>query len=134
MINNVTLIGRLTRAVELKYTQSGLAVSRFTLAVNKFGKDDANFINCVAFKGTAEALANHTDKGSLVGVVGALETGSYEKDGVKRYTTDVICNSVQFLEPKKDRQQSKHQSTTQSNTDPFDSGQPVDIDTDDLPF
>ncbi len=131
MINNVTIVGRMTRDPDLKYSASGTAIARFTLAVNKFGKDEANFINCVAFKKTAEALANYTKKGSLIGVVGSIETGSYEKDGVKRYTTDVLCNSVQFLEPKSSGQstQSNNQSTNQG--DPF-SGESMNPD--DLPF
>lgn len=128
-MNNVTIVGRMTRDCDLKYSASGTAIARFTLAVNKFGKDEANFINCVAFKKTAEALANYTKKGSLIGVVGSIETGSYEKDGIRRYTTDVLCNSVQFLEPKRDGQST--QSNNQSQGDPF-SGESMNPD--DLPF
>lgn len=137
MINNVTIVGRMTKSADLRYSQSGTAIARFTLAVNKFGKDEANFINCVAFKKTAEALANYTDKGSLVGVVGSIETGSYEKDGIKRYTTDIICNSIQFLDSKKESQQGNQPNyqSKQSQPDPFSyNGQPIDIPESDLPF
>lgn len=131
MINNVTIVGRMTRDPDLKYSSVGTAIARFTLAVNKFGKDEANFISCVAFKKTAEALANYTKKGSLIGVVGSIETGSYEKDGVRRYTTDVLCNSVQFLEPKSSGQSTQSNNQPSNQDDPF-SGESMNPD--DLPF
>lgn len=101
MINNCTLVGRLSRAVDLKYSNNGTAIASFTVAVNRFGKDDADFINCIAFKKSAEALANFTDKGSLIGLTGSIQVRSYEKDGQKRWVTEVLTNSVQFLDSKK---------------------------------
>ena len=85
-MNNVVLVGRLTKDIELKYTQSGMAVAKFTLAVNrqfkKEGQPDADFIMCTAFSKTAENLANFMRKGSQIGVVGSIQTGSYDnKDG-----------------------------------------------------
>lgn len=108
-VNNVVLVGRLTKDVELKYTQSGMAVAKFILAVNrqfkKEGQPDADFITCTAFSKTAENLANFMRKGSQIGVVGNIQTGSYDdKDGKRVYTTDVICNNIQFLESRQEQQ------------------------------
>ena len=106
MINRVVLVGRLTRDPELKYTTNGIANLRFSIAVNRTftsqnGERQADFINCVAWRGQAENMAKFLRKGSLIGVEGRIETGSYQaKDGSMRYTTDVVCDSVQFLEPR----------------------------------
>src|SRR5690606_14731108 len=143
MLNRVVLVGRLTKDIELRYTPNGIAVANFTLAVNrpfkKDGEQQADFINIQVWRAPAENAANYLSKGSLCGIDGKIQTRNYEgSDGKRVYVTEVVADSVQFLEPKKDSKQSNHQSTTQSNnqqnTDPFDSGQPVDIDTDDLPF
>lgn len=110
MINNVALIGRLTRDPDLKYIPSGSAVSKFGLAVDKNlskekkaemesqGKYTADFINIVVWGKIAENCANFLKKGRLVGIQGRLQSGSYEKDGVRFYTTDVVANQVEFLE------------------------------------
>lgn len=105
MINNVALTGRITKDIELTYTQGGMALAKFTLAVNrsfkKEGQPDADFIRCVAFDKRAEIVANHLRKGSLVGIEGRIQTGSYDdKDGKRVYTTDVVVNNVAFLEPR----------------------------------
>ena len=103
MINRVVLVGRLTRDPELKYTTNGIANLRFSIAVNRTftsqnGERQADFINCVAWR---ENMAKFLRKGSLIGVEGRIETGSYQaQDGSTRYTTDVVCDSVQFLEPR----------------------------------
>ena len=118
MINAVVLVGRLTRDPELKYTQSGLAYLRFILAVNrraKNGEQEADFITCVAWRKQAENMANYLSKGSLVGVEGRIQTGSYEKDGQRIYTTDIVVNNVQFLESRRD---STNAAPTQSNYQP----------------
>lgn len=115
MINRVVLVGRLTRNPELKYTTNGIANLRFSLAVNRSysgpnGERQADFINCVAWRGQAENMAKFLHKGSLIGVEGRIETGSYQtQDGSTRYTTDVVCDSVQFLEPKNNGQQGQNQ-------------------------
>ena len=101
-MNSVNLIGRLTKDVDLRYTQSGLAVGRFSVAIDRPKKDGqsngADFPNCVACGKTAENLANYVHKGEMVGVTGCIRTGSYEnKDGRKVYTTDISVASVQFL-------------------------------------
>lgn len=104
-MNNVSLIGRLTKDPELRYTPSGVAVARFTLAVNrqykKEGEQQADFINIVTWRKTAENTANFLRKGSLAGVVGRIQTGSYDgQDGKKVFTVEVVAENVQFLEPK----------------------------------
>ncbi|KLA45213.1 single-stranded DNA binding protein (Ssb) [Ligilactobacillus ruminis] len=101
-MNSVNLIGRLTKDIDLRYTQSGLAVGRFSVAIDRPKKDGqdngADFPNCVAYGKTAENLANYVHKGEMVGVTGCIRTGSYTgKDGRKVYTTDISVASVQFL-------------------------------------
>lgn len=146
MINNVTLVGRMTKDPELRYTPAGAAVCTFTLAVNrKFtnqqGEREADFINCVVWRKPAENTANFTNKGSLVGVTGSIQTRSYEgQDGKRVYVTEVQADSVQFLEKKADganndgqaRQQQKPQ--TKVDEDPFANSGQIDISDDDLPF
>ncbi len=106
MINRVVLVGRLTKDPELKYTQTGIAVTRFTLAVNRAfqsasGEREADFVSCVAWRKQAENVANFLKKGSLVGVDGRIQTGSFEgQDGKRVYTTEVVADSTQFLEPR----------------------------------
>ena len=102
-INTWVGVGRITKDIELRYTQSNLAVAKFTVAVNrKFNKDETDFIQIVVWRQSAENVAKYCNKGSLVGITGAIQTGSYDnKDGVRVYTTEVIADSVQFLEPKK---------------------------------
>lgn len=109
MINNVMLEGRLTKDPDNRMTQSGMAVSSFTLGVNrsfkKEGQPDADFPMCVAYGKTAEIIGNNLHKGSLIGVVGRLQTRSYDnQQGQRVYVTEVIVNEVSFLEPKKQTQ------------------------------
>jgi single-strand DNA-binding protein len=101
-MNSVSLVGRLTRKPEVKYTADQLAVTRFSIAVDRpprQGKErEADFPTIVVFGKQAENCAQYLDKGRLVGVEGRLQTGSYtNKDGVKVYTTEVIANRVEFL-------------------------------------
>jgi single-strand DNA-binding protein len=106
MMNRVVLVGRLTKEVELRYTPSGVAVATFTLAVNRTftnqqGEREADFINCVVWRKPAENAANFLKKGSLAGVDGRLQSRSYEdKDGKRVFVTEVVAESVQFLEPR----------------------------------
>lgn len=105
-MNRVMLIGRLTTKPELRYTGANLPYTRFSLAVNRAfsnaqGERETDFINIVVWRKQAENVCNFLNKGSLVSVEGRLQTGSYDdKDGNKRYTTDVVADSVQFLESK----------------------------------
>lgn len=107
MINNVVLVGRLVRDVDLKYTNSGKVATNFTLAVNRDfknekGENEADFISCAAFGKQAENMARFLGKGSLIGVEGRISTRSYQaKDGKTVYVTEVITSKVGFLESKK---------------------------------
>lgn len=108
MINSVALTGRLTKDVDLRTAQSGTSVARFTLAVNRqYSKDkDADFINCVAFKKTAEVLQQFAGKGRLIGVTGSIQTRHYTgKDGKEVYVTEVVVDNFSLLESRRERDQ-----------------------------
>ncbi len=101
-MNNVVLIGRLTKDVELQMTQSNKIFTKFTLAVNR-KTDETDFINCVAWNKTAELMNQFLRKGSLIGIEGHIQTRSYENQhGQRVYVTEVLVNTLEFLE-KKDR-------------------------------
>ncbi|EAF6815777.1 TPA: single-stranded DNA-binding protein [Listeria monocytogenes] len=166
MMNRVVLVGRLTKDPELRYTPAGVAVATFTLAVNRTftnqqGEREADFINCVVWRKPAENVANFLKKGSMAGVDGRVQTRNYEgNDGKRVYVTEIVAESVQFLEPRnsnggggnnyqsgnnnnnynsggfgQDQQQSQNQNYQSTNNDPFASdGKPIDISDDDLPF
>ncbi|MFT9313892.1 single-stranded DNA-binding protein [Leuconostoc pseudomesenteroides] len=141
MINRVVLIGRLTKDVEVKYTQSGVAVGTFSLAVNRqftnaSGEREADFINAVIWRKAAENFANFTHKGALVAIEGRLQTRNYEDGNGKRvYVTEVVADNFSLLEKKSDGQQSAPKSQT---PDPFanqgNKSNEIDISDDDLPF
>ena len=109
-MNIVTLMGRLTAEPELKTTQSGLNYCRFTVAVDRPTSKDkdkerkTDFISCVAWRTTAEFICKYFSKGSRIALNGNIQTGSYEKDGQKTYTTDVIAEKVYFCESKQSQQ------------------------------
>jgi len=116
-MNKVVLIGRLTRDPELRYTGSNTPDATFSLAVNRNfsnqnGEREADFINIVVWRKQAENVKKYCTKGSLVAVEGRIQTGSYEKDGQRVYTTDVVADSVQFLESKA---QSENRMTSDSD-------------------
>lgn len=157
MINRVVLVGRLTKDPELRYTPNGIAVAKFTLAVNRpfsnqQGEREADFISIVVWRKQAENASNYLNKGSLCGIDGRLKTRSYDNSkGDRVYITEVVADSVQFLEPKNSRNSNGktskgNQSSGQSNSqqrnqgepepnDPFAyDGKPIDISDDDLPF
>ncbi len=109
MLNKVVLIGRLTKNPDLRHTQSGIAVARFTLAVdrgfkNQQGEKQADFIPITVWRGAAESCAKYLSKGRLVAVVGRIQTGHYDKDGQRVYTTEVVADEVRFLEFKKEQE------------------------------
>ena len=105
-MNKVELVGRLTRDVEIRTTESGTVTARFSIAVSRRFKNaegvyEADFINCVAFGKTAEFIGKYFSKGSMIGVTGRIQTGSYtNKDGQKVYTTDVVVEECEFAESK----------------------------------
>jgi single-strand DNA-binding protein len=160
MLNRVVLVGRLTKDPDLRYTQSGTAVANFTIAVNRpfsnqQGNREADFINCVIWRRPAENLANFMKKGSMIGVDGRIQTRSFEgQDGKMVYITEVVADSVQFLESKgsssqggggqgsyaspgfqPNQNQNPNRNQNQYENDPFkDNGEPIDISDDDLPF
>lgn len=137
MINNVVLVGRLTRDVELRHTPSNQAVATFTLAVNRNfknadGNREADFINCVMWRQQAENLANWTKKGHLIGITGRIQTRSYEnQQGQRVYVTEVVAESFQVFEK---RDNVANQASMEDQIPPNFSGQPMDIDDDGLPF
>lgn len=157
MINNLVLVGRLTRDVDLRYTGNGTAVGNFTLAIdrpfnNSQGERDTDFINCVIWRKDAENLANFSRKGSQIGITGRIQTRTYEHDQKGTvYVTEVVAEDFQLLEPKsvtekrdpqpnnqgggqQQRQQSQQQQF-QDAPDPFaQSGDKVEISDSDLPF
>lgn len=155
-MNNVNLIGRLTKAVDLRYTQNGVAYGSFTIAVNRRfknqnGEREADFINCVIWKKGAENLANFTQKGSLIGVSGAIQTRNYDnQQGQRVYVTEVLVENFDLLESRKTADNGVLNSggiNTQSynknqnlggnfaNNDPFTAnGETFDVQDDDLPF
>lgn len=125
-MNNVILIGRLTRDPELRYTTSQMAVATFTLAIDRPTKADrekeTDFPRVKAFGKTAENCEKYLAKGRLVAVQGSIQTGSYEdKDGKRVYTTDVIANRVEFLEWG-DRPQSNAPANSGAQTSGFNAG------------
>lgn len=133
-MNQVALIGRLTREPDVRYTTEGLAVARFTLAVDRRVKKDggqtADFISCVAFGKSGEFVEKYFSQGLRVGVAGRIQTGSYEnKDGQKVYTTDVIAESLDFADGK--QQQS---NATPAQDLPEDKWVNADTLEDELPF
>lgn len=136
-MNNVSLVGRLTKDVELKYTGSQTAVATGTLAVNRQfksanGEKEADFINIVAWRKTAEIIANYTSKGSQIGITGRIQTRSYEgNDGKRVYVTEVVAETVMLLDNKSNNQQPQPQQKQES---PFSTSSAVDIDDLTLPF
>ena len=148
-MNRVVLVGRLTRDPELRTTSSGTSQTRFTLAVNRRtagadGQREADFISCVAWRGTAEAIAKYLKKGRELAVEGRIRTGSYDaQDGTKRYTTDVVVDNFTFIGSGSgantnndfDNGPSNDIATTDISEDPFkDFGNEVALSDDDLPF
>ncbi len=164
MLNRVVLVGRLTKDPELRYTPNGIAVTSITLAVNRpfsnqQGNREADFINVVIWRKQAENVANYLRKGSLAGVDGRLQTRSYENNEGKRvFITEIVADSVQFLESKgsnnsggnqgggdnygppnqggyPNNNQNQGRNNQSFSDDPFASdGKPIDISDDDLPF
>ena len=138
MINNVVLVGRLTRDPELRYTPSNVAVATFSLAVNRnfknqAGDREADFISCIMWRQQAENFSNWCKKGNLVGITGRIQTRSYDnQQGQRVYVTEVVAESFQTLE-KKDN--SANQSSMENQMPQnFGTSEPMDISDDDFPF
>lgn len=152
MINNVTLVGRLTKDPDLRYTQSGTTVGQFTLAVNRNftnqqGDREADFINCVIWRKAAESFANYARKGTLIGLTGRIQTRNYDnQQGQRVYVTEIVVENFQLLESKEVNEQRRSSKPEQATFDkqatdkpdplvPFSKDvSPIDISDDDLPF
>lgn len=149
-MNNVSLLGRLTRDPELRYTPSGTAVTRITVAVDRGlskekkqaaqanNQPTADFINCTGWGKTAELISNYFSKGNQIGIVGRIQTGSYEKNGQMVYTTDVFINSVSFVGSKNTNNSANNQpggySDSYANEEPIDDSGYFPINNGDIPF
>ena len=144
-MNKVCLTGRITKNIELKYNQNNVAITSFTLVVtrkfkNQNGEYESDFINCIAYKSTAELLNKYVKKGDLLGIEGRIQTRNYEdKDGKRVYVTEVIVDSIDFLQSRKD--ESKQETTKTENTkqklsdDVFSEfGSSIEITDDDIAF
>ena len=150
MINSVVLVGRLTRDIELRKTQSGLSVASFTIACDRRlsqeqknnNEQSADFINCVAWRGSADFLGSYAHKGDTVGVEGKIQTRSYDRDGQRVYVTEVLANSVNLLHSKQavhSQEQASYEPQPEKEQKPqqmsdFDYLPNVDVSSDDLPF
>lgn len=139
-MNSTNLIGRLTRDIEIRQTSNGKSVGSFTLAVNGYN-DNPDFIRCQVWEKRADNLAKFTHKGSQIGITGRISTGSYQdKDGKTVYTTDVVVNSFDLLDPKENKQDRPDPYNPQNTddggvNDPFkDDSQQIDITDDMMPF
>ena len=137
-MNKVILIGRLTKDPELRYAAgSGTAVCRFTVAINRqFKKDETDFINCVAFGKTGETIIQYLTKGRQIAVTGSIRTGSYDaQDGTKRYTTDVMVESFEFIGNNKDNGSSNDSNSNWNlPVDDVGFGDMTPVDDGDMPF
>lgn len=133
MINDVVLVGRLVKKPELKFTTNGTKYSQFIVAVqrkfkNQNGEYESDFINCLMWSTTEENFIKFTNKGSLVGIEGRIQTRSYEKDGVKKYIQEVVAENFSLLESKKVTE-SRNNVVQPIEENPFNG-----VSDDDLPF
>lgn len=135
MLNRTVLVGRITKDPELKQTTNGISYVNFTIAVNRTyvsdqGERQADFISCVVWRKQAENLARYIHKGSLIGIDGKIQTRNYEVDGVRRYVTEVLCDSIQFLEAKGSNNNNNNNG---QEVNPFED-EITHVNEDDLPF
>lgn len=130
-MNSINLIGRITKDLELRYTQTNKSVCEFSLVVNRIGQEQADFITCQVWGGQAENLTKYQGKGSLVGITGSLRVDKFQdKDGNNRYKTYVLVSNIEYLGTKKEGNALNNQNIVQrEETDPFEQmGIEVDID------
>ena len=134
MINHVVVVGRLTKKPELKFTANGTKYTQLSVATqrnfkNKSGEYEADFINCLMWRTAAENFVKFTDKGSLVGIEGRIQTRSYDKDGKTVYITEVLAEGFSLLETKKVVEARSNQPVFNSNE-----AETIEFSEDDLPF
>lgn len=128
-MNYVSLLGRLTRDPEVSYTSTGKAYTRFSLAVTReINREETDFINCIAWEKRAELIGQYFKKGSRILIQGRIQTGSYEKDGEKRNTFDVVINNIEFVDSKTDS------NSSSSYSKPVEREEISIEDEDDFPF
>ena len=134
-MNKVILIGRLTKDPDLRYTPNGVAVCNFTVACDKRDKEgnkDADFIDCVVWNKSAENLAKYMSKGRQIAVEGRVDVSSYEKDGQRRWKTQIVCNNIEFLGSGNGGNNA--QTAPQKQAQGGQWGQPVEFSDADLPW
>ena len=140
MINSVILIGRLTKDIEVRYTQSEKAVGNFTLAINRRfknqnGEYETDFIDCVVFGKQAETMSKYTQKGDLVGLEGSIQKRAYEdKEGNKRYATEIMVEKITFLQTNKKEEPKVENNPYKDMSVKVEASQQFEITDDDLPF
>ncbi len=137
-MNKVILVGRLTKDPELRSTSGGISATNFSIAVNrnyknKEGNYDADFINCVSFRNTADFISKFFKKGSLIGIEGRIQTRNYDaQDGSKRYVTEVMVDNAEFVGGKNDNQGGSFKSNSpyidESSSAPIDNASTPEID------
>ena len=120
-MNTISLVGRITKDLELRFTQSNKPVCEFSLAVNRIGQEQTDFITCQVWNGQAENLSKYQGKGSLIGVLGSLRVDAFkDKEGNNRYKTYVLANNIEYLGTKKDAQNNQNIVQNQpTQEDPF---------------
>lgn len=146
MINRAVIVGRLTKDIDLKKTQTGLSVATYTVAVNKPKRkgqegSEADYINCVSWRATADYLANYAQKGTLVGIDGKIQTRNYKSDtGVTIYVTEILTDSVNILSNGRDKNQvnsvnnNLYNDGFEEDFNQVDSEFTINLNSDDLPF
>jgi single-strand DNA-binding protein len=135
-MNKFIGIGRITKDIELAYTQDGKAIAKYTIAINGYN-DTVDFLNCVTWNKQAENLKKYCGKGSQIAVEGRVSVRNYEnKEGKKVYVTEIVTNNIMFLDSKKDGQATeKTQAIEEQEEDPFQAfGDSIEISEDELPF
>ncbi|MCF7933059.1 MAG: single-stranded DNA-binding protein [Acholeplasmataceae bacterium] len=133
MINKAILVGRITKDPELKMTQSNIPFVNFTLAIDRTftdqsGERQADFIQCVVWRKQAENVSKYVSKGSLLGIEGRIQTRQYEVDGQNRYATEVVCDSVQFLESKAESEARRNNQSQRDDYNPVTPSKTADDD------
>lgn len=134
-MNKVILTGRICKKLELKKLKDDKSVCEFTIATNRIGQEDADFINCIAWNKQAENLVKYQDKGSLIGVEGQLRSERYEHNGQTKYKTYILVSQIEFLSStKKEEKENPYEAFGNSIKTEFDVGHQIEIDESDYPF
>lgn len=136
-MNQICLIGRLARNPELRYTNNNKSVTSFTVAVNRIGQENADFINCAVWNAQAENLCKYQEKGSLIGIVGSLRVDQYQdSNGDNRYRTYVLASNIEYLSKKKDSAENSAEVCRENAEESVSSIgiDEVEIEDDDIPW